>query len=43
VIADMLLHPIALALVAVVAVMVVLLGVVRWQDRRISSESFRRK
>ena len=40
---DMLLHPIALILVAVVAVMVVLLGVVRWQDRRISAESFRRK
>ena len=40
---DMLLHPIALALVAVVAVMVALLGVVRWQDRKISAENFRRK
>lgn len=42
-IADMLLHPIALALVAVVAVMVVAMGVVRWQDKRISAENFRRK
>lgn len=40
---DMLLHPIALILVAVVAVMIVLLAAVKWQDRRISSENFRRK
>jgi hypothetical protein len=40
---DMLMHPIALALVAIVTVMVVALGVVRWQDKRISAESFRRK